>query len=315
MRNARKTERGIALLATLMAIALMTVIVADFTGAAMLGYRSAANQANALRADYLARSGVQVGTALLAQDARNDEQAQQPHDSLDELWAAPFPPIQVGGGIASLSIVDDTRKLDINRLVNMQTGQFDPAFAQTLNRLFAEIGVSQDLLPALIDWLDPDSVPTAGGAENEYYLGLVPPYEPRNGPMPTIGDLRMVRGVDDATFLKLSRFLTVAPDKVVNVNTAPAEVLAALLPELNDDPSLVKEILAARREKPFLAADDVADLPGFSQFGDRLVPLLTVQSDYFTITGMGSFAGTRKLAFAMVHREGTGEQVVSWRED
>ena len=66
----------------------------------------------------------------------------------------------------------------------------------------------------------------------DYYLRLTPPYEPRNGPMPTIGDLRMVRGVDDATFMKLRNYLTVMPEIRVNANTASPEVLACLEADL-----------------------------------------------------------------------------------
>ena len=69
-RIKRKYDRGVALLATIVAIALMTLLVVDFTNSAALGYRSAANQADSLRARYLGRSGVAVGLAMLAQDAR-----------------------------------------------------------------------------------------------------------------------------------------------------------------------------------------------------------------------------------------------------
>src|SRR5579872_5225799 len=65
-----RRERGMALLATMMAIALMTIIVVDFTSASALGYLSAANNANEIRASYLARSAINVGLALIAQDTR-----------------------------------------------------------------------------------------------------------------------------------------------------------------------------------------------------------------------------------------------------
>ena len=42
--RARRRDRGIALLATLLAIALMTILVVDFATTSALGYRAAANQ-------------------------------------------------------------------------------------------------------------------------------------------------------------------------------------------------------------------------------------------------------------------------------
>jgi general secretion pathway protein K len=312
----RRSERGIALLIVLITIALMTLLVVDFTTAAALGYRSAAEQADELRAQYLARSAVQVGLALLSQSAQIDAMSKQPYDGLNQPWAMPFPPIPLNGGMVGMSIVDEARKLDINELVNQRNGQVNATYAAIMARLFGILGVSPDILPAIIDWLDRDSIQSPGGAEADYYLDLMPPYEPRNGPMPTIGDLRMVRGVNDATFALLSRFLTVAPETRVNANTAPPEVLAALTPELAENPSLVKQIIEARTVAPFLAVTDVANLPGIGSFANHLTPLLTTRSSYFTITGMGSYAGTRARVIATFRRNLNGtEMLANWHED
>jgi len=320
MRTRGKTERGIALLATMMGIALMTITVMEFTSSAMLGYRAAANQANELRAAYLARSGVNVGLALLAEHSRQQaNQTDQPIEALNQEWSMPRPPIPVGGGTASVSIVDEERKLNINYLVNpdgSQNAQFEPV----LERLFVTIGVSIDLISAIIDWLDPDSVqdgPT--GAEADYYMRLFPPYAPRNGPMPSIGDLRMIRGVDDQIFMKLSRVLTVftstaAPttDNVlpqVNMYTAPPEVLVALDPDLAASPSVLDQFLAARMESQSTALPEGIAGIGGASFINR--------SNLFTIEGRGSYAGARKLVFAtVIHANGSGpSQILQWHED
>ena len=311
----RKHERGIALLATLLTVALMTLLVVDFTTSAALGYRSAANQADQLRAYFLARSGIEVGLAVLAQDALNDSLQRNPHDGLDEAWAQPIPPIAVEGGNVSISIVDEARKLNINQLIVPRTGAVNPATNEMLLRLFANIGVSADLLPVIADWLDPDSVESPGGAEADYYLRLTPPYEPRNGPMPTIGDVRMLKGMDDGTFMTLSRFLTTMPENRVNANTAPPEVLAALVPQLANDPQLVKEIIAAREFRPFLAITDISNLPGIGT-NTELQRLLITRSIYFTITGQGDFAGARKRIYATFRRNMNGTaMLMNWHED
>jgi general secretion pathway protein K len=312
-RPGKKSEQGMAMLATLMAVALMTVLVMDFAYSASSGFRAAANQMNELRADYLARSGIQVGLGLLAQDARNDTLSKQAYDGLDEMWATPFPPLPVDGGTASVTIIDETRKLNINQVVNSSNGAPNTTFIATLSRLFEIIGVSPDIVPAIIDWIDPDSVPTQGGAENDFYLGLMPPYEPRNGPMPTIADLKMIRGVDDATFIRLAQFLTVAPESRVNINTAPPEVLMAMMPLLANQPSILQALMAQR---PFHTMSDLNKAPGFSAASKNSQNLFTTQSDYFTISGVGTFAGARTFAYATVRRNGTGPMLLSyWHED
>ncbi len=330
MKRRRKTERGMALLAALMGIALMTIIVMDLTASTMLGYRSAANQANELRADYLARSGVNIGLALLVQHTSQEIQTNQQVDGLSQAWAIPYGPIPVGGGFASVSIQDEDRKLNINQLINVQNGGQNPAFEPVLEKLFVLIGVSLDVIPAIIDWLDPDSIPDGPtGAEADFYMRLMPPYAPRNGPMPSIGDLRMIRGIDDPTFFKLRQYLTVYGNpqnpgalQPVNINTAPPEVIAAMDSNLAD-PSTIKEIMARRLEQPFTQAD-LNSLPGSTgstgsspdQGGAGVSGAFTVISQFFTIEGRGSYAGAREVVYATVLRQGPGpSQLLDWYED
>jgi general secretion pathway protein K len=212
--------------------------------------------------------------------------------------------------------VDEARKVDINQLYSPQSNGANENFEPIVARLLSNIGVSTDLIPVMIDWLDPDSIESPGGAEADYYLRLTPPYEPRNGAMPTIADLRMLKGVDDPTFMILSRFLTTMPEARINANTAPPEVLAALAPETENNPDLVKEIIAARTEQPFIQITQVVNLPGLGQFAAHLTPLLTTRSSYFTITGEGDFAGARKRIYATVRRNQNGTaMLINWHED
>ncbi len=152
------------------------------------------------------------------------------------MWALPLPPLPVDGGWSTLSIVDEARKININQLVG-PNGQVNQQFAQTITTLLTILGIDPTtIVPSLIDWLDPDSVETPGGAESDYYLRLVPPYEARNGPMPTIGDLRLVRGIDEPTFMRLKNFITTTPSVRININTAPPEVMMAVAPQLAQTP-------------------------------------------------------------------------------
>jgi general secretion pathway protein K len=325
-----------ALLATMLAIALMTLIVVDFTSASALGYLSAANHANEIRAAYLARSAINMGLALIAQDSRA-QQAQpgssgvtaqaQPYDSFASVWAIPFPPMPVNGGTVELSVVDEARKFNINSLINNKpptafgaigVGQIDPNAVAQLTRLVTILGISPAIIPPIVDWLDRDSITSAGGAEADYYLGLIPPYEPRNGPMPTLGDLRLVKGVDDATFAVLRNYLTVAPELGVNANTASPEVIACLVPELTANPRIVETIIQARTVRPFSSLTDVYNLPGVGELQAELDKgtSLTISTEYFTISGMGTYAGARKLVFATFLRNGNGTATLgSWQED
>ncbi len=64
--------------------------------------------------------------------------------------------------------------------------------------LMALPGMTEDVADAILDWLDADDEPREFGAEIEYYGTLDPPYAPKNGPLETIEELLLVRGVTPA---------------------------------------------------------------------------------------------------------------------
>jgi len=309
----RKSERGVALLAVLLGIALMTLIVVDFAMTSGLGCVSAANQANELRASYLARSAVSIGLGLLAADARADATSQTPTDSLSEVWAVPFPPMPLEGGNVSLSIVDEARKLPINAMV--QNGIPNQPAILKIQRLFTILNVKVDLVQGIVDWITPN-----GNAQNsnigDYYLALKPPYQPRYGAMPTIGDLQMVQGFNEAVFNRVSPFLTVMPEPAVNANTASPQVIAALEPQLMEDQKIVQEIIEARAIRPFSQPTDIMNLPDLGDVAQLLSKDVDMRSQFFTINGMGTYAGARKIITATFHRETNGiGTLAAWHED
>jgi len=340
--RSQKNERGVAILAVLLGIALMTLIVVDFAMTSGLGFVSAANQANELRAGYLARSAINIGLALLAQDARAKLQVKTPTETLNDVWAVPFPPMPLEGGMVSLSIVDEARKLPINAMIN-PSGTLNPTAAAKVQRLFTVLDVDTDLIQGIIDWITPLSANSTGGG-GDFYMGLVPPYQPRYGPMPTIGDLQMVKGFNEAIFNRVSPFLTAMPltgasaytastqgnvntgvppvanakaaFAQVNANTAPAQVLASLEPELMEDQKIVQEIVEARAIKPFTQPTDIMNLPDVGPIGQRLSRDVVMRSQFFTITGTGTYAGARKIITATFHRENNGiGDLAAWHED
>ena len=56
-------------------------------------------------------------------------------------------------------------------------------------------GMTIEVAHAILDWLDTDDTPREYGAEVEYYSSLMPPYAPANGPLKTLEELLLVRGV------------------------------------------------------------------------------------------------------------------------
>jgi len=274
---------------------------------------------NALQAFYLARSGVNVGEALLVQDAKLNH-----NDSDEDIWARPLPPLPVGDGTVALRVQDEARRLNLNMLSSNPSRAL-PIFA----RLFEMLGIDKRVLAAIADWIDGDDIPGTDppGAEKAYYLGLTPPVTIRNGPMLTMRELLQVRGMTPTMFARLEAFVTVLPTKdpgglKVNVNTAPAEVLYALSAGLTADPGVVNRLIAARREQPItILPDDLKEVTGFMPAlrdairGDDNLDLLDVKSSYFRIEAVGEVNDVARGITAIVGRNvGVGRSLkrITW---
>ncbi len=86
---------------------------------------------------------------------------------------------------------DESTRLNLNVLSAID--QAVPDGARQV--LMALPGMDEYVADAILDWIDPDDEPREFGAEIDYYSGLYPPYAPRNGPLQTVDELLLVRGV------------------------------------------------------------------------------------------------------------------------
>jgi len=76
--------------------------------------------------------------------------------------------------------------------------------------------MTNEVADSLLDWIDTDNHPREFGSEVDYYAGLDPPYQPRNGLVGTIEELLLVRG--------MSRQLLLGSDHNRNGVIEPIEV-------------------------------------------------------------------------------------------
>jgi len=168
--------------------------------------------------DWLRRGALHWASLALLEDA-----AQNSTDHLGENWAMGLPTLPVEGGTIKVSIEDAQGRFNLNSVGT-------PANLQVLSRLLEVLRLDPQLANAVLDWIDSDSVASAGGAEDVDYLNLNPPYRAANRPMASVDELRLIRGFDAKTVAALLPYVTVLPVATndINVNTASPVVLAAL---------------------------------------------------------------------------------------
>jgi general secretion pathway protein K len=252
--NALKDKKGMVLILVLSVVALFTAMIVSFSADESQDIELAYNFHDSLQAQYIARAGVEAATAIITEDDPS-------YDSLDEKWAnfnelAALSTSYLEGTQFTGNITDECSKFDLNSLV--QTDQQKPEFnREQFKKLFKVLKIDipeeelDDLASAVIDWLDTDGdITGTGGAEEEYYQSLEPPYHCKNGPMDSPEEILLVRGMKPEYFFGtenyegIGKYVTVNTGGKININTASEAVLESLSERFNED--VVSNILDCR---------------------------------------------------------------------
>src|SRR5262249_2366769 len=87
-------------------------------------------------------------------------------------------------------VIDECGKINLNALM-----QLDKGGNIAHNVLMLLPNMTEEIANSILDWMDADSDPRPGGAEDEYYMALTPPYHCKNGPLDSLEELLFVKGV------------------------------------------------------------------------------------------------------------------------
>jgi DNA uptake protein ComE-like DNA-binding protein len=192
---------GSILVGLLWCLALLSIVVIGVLHTARMDLLVGKNHGDRIQAHYLALAGIEKAKALLYEDARERSRGARNHSG--NLYSAPeefrdatfgrgqFTVFRRGrddeGGGILYGISDEEARLNLN--------------TASTNALAKLNGMTAEMVAAISDWRDGDNSASAGGAENEYYISLQPPYLARNGPFQTVRELLMVRGVSASLLL------------------------------------------------------------------------------------------------------------------
>lgn len=199
------SERAIALIIVMVSVLILTILAAGFAYSMKVEMRLARNARSFSQLEWIGRSGMERAKWILSEDMKLG-----PTDKLSDIWAggaggldasnSPLAEvhlpetIQLGKGSLILHpMVDTERKININH-----------ADEALLQRVFTAMGADAGEIPvaigSILDWIDRDDSEHLQGAESEYYMGLDPPYEAKNGPMDDITELLLIQGVTPEMF-------------------------------------------------------------------------------------------------------------------
>jgi general secretion pathway protein K len=301
----RTRQQGVAIVLAISVVALAALVAA----AIMVSQSTWARQLE-LTADHVqARAVLQAG-ADWARAVLSDDRRVSNVDHLGEPWALRLPPMPVENGELVGGIEDQQGLFNVNNLVS--NGKVNIVQLAHFRRLLAILGLPDALAYTLADWIDDDGQPQPqGGAEDAYYLALDPPYLTANRPLIDVAELALVSGFDVNVRTRLRLYVTALPGfTAVNVNTAPPEVLAAVVEGL--DLGVAQALVAQRDRAYYRDRDDFSKrLPrGTAAAAEDI----SVSSDYFMATLRVTIGGAQASGKVLLARTGSGWPVVLWRK-
>ena len=96
-------------------------------------------------------------------------------------------------------LTDESGKLNLNSLALWQQNSALNINDTTARNFLLNLPyMTNDLADAILDFIDPDDTARQYGVESDYYSTLSPPYRAANGPLQSLDDLLLVKGVTPA---------------------------------------------------------------------------------------------------------------------
>jgi general secretion pathway protein K len=329
-------ERGVAVITALLLTTLAISIVASLFWQQQVQVRSMENQRLHLQTKWILRGALDWASLVLFQDGLDHRD----FTALDHVWATPLAETRLDQYIerervegenfeATLSgnIVDASSRYNLRNLADK--GQPNAEQAEVFGRLLRNLQMDQQLAGRVaafvaagqpLEAATPEGgAPSGGTGTGAPGTGTTTARVARSSVAGSpikflaVDDLLTVPGFTPAMVERLRPFVIVLPDVTpVNVNTAPAEVLAALVPNMSVSEAnslVVRRQRAAWRDMNYFQAEIGEGRP--------ITPgSAGVRSDWFLVNSRIRLDRAALDAEALIHRYPTiiagGGTKVEW---
>jgi len=225
-------RRGVALFAALWLVVAIGVVGLQFSLEARERRLAAANGVELLESRAAANAGIDHAQARLDRLARQPMLSGQPGvlRSLDP-WLGADTIVNIDGDIGGARY--EVRVRDVGSALNPNRVN-EEQLRMLFTRLGFDYGLADQLAQSIMDWRDEDIMHRSRGAEREQYIAEDRMILPRDGPMQELSELLHVMHMTPEIYDSIAPFLMLEGNNArINVNTAPAAVLATL-PGMSD---------------------------------------------------------------------------------
>lgn len=316
-RRQSSRQRGAAVIGALIIVAVVAALSSSLFLRQTATMRQVENEEARVQARWLLMGGIDWARLMLRDHARREATTQG-----DQVWATPILDTRIEQpgdervAVFSGYIEDEQGKFN---LYNLATGgTISEEDMQALGRLLSNVGMPAQLAPqmaGLIALAQPPAPQASADGQTGSTAANAATRAKADAPLPRgIDDLAGLLGADDATRQAMRRTMTVLPARTsVNVNTAPPEVLAALVPGLSLGQA--RNIAGERdRGRWFLNSGDFANRVAGT--GSEIqVPTVVTTSDWYMATGTVVYQRARVSMQALLQSSAGGAPRTLWTRE
>ena len=213
-QGGRDARPGVVLLTVLIAIVLMSLAAYNYSDLMLAEYRASDNYHKNAQARAYADSGIHYAMAVLSDpDSIGSILNGNPFDNPpvfqghsvggnggQQGYFTLMAPLSLNnndasGGTCLFGVIDEGAKININAWTYGGTPVLDPTGTILYNMLQQLPNMTQQIAANIVTWVNPNFSSSYGGVGSDYYSGLSPPYNCKNGPLDSIEELLLVDGV------------------------------------------------------------------------------------------------------------------------
>ncbi len=317
-------ERGVALL-----IAMVVLAIAATLSTAMIWDREldVRRFANIKQGDQALEFALGA-EAWAEQILRRDYQSNPNNTNLNQDWAMQLPALPVEGGSITGHLEDLQGLFNVNNLASSNAAQANAALAQ-FQRLLVGLNLDPEIANAVRDWVNADDQPTQpGGAKDEFYSQLAPPYLTAEQPMTSISELLLVKGITPQVYAALLPYVCALPmlapgsqpgtsmiPTSININTASAAVIASLNAGISLETA--QAALQSRIQSPYQSTQQLQQLlnatvscVGNNNCNNNApLPAITLTSSYFRLSAQVKIGSTQITLYSLLFRTSNGATI------
>jgi general secretion pathway protein K len=301
---------GVALVIVIWIIVVLIAIVGEFSSSMRTETNIARNFKEEEEAYQLALAGIEQAKLELLTARPNavvylDEDNMLVFGNEDEDRKKLERKDDMGKGSFKYVISDEDGKLNINT-----------ESVERLKYIFIETGIDitevDTIVDSIADWRDTDDLHMLNGAEEDYYRSLDRPYSCKDGPLDSLEELLLVKGMkkeylsgskkkeeaaeEEKVYEGAEKYFTVYGTTGVNINTASRAVLEAVF-----GPDAATNIMTQRDAGPVSSP----------------MPNGKVSSEIFTIISTGTVAegSIKRSVKTVVHRKDRELETLYWNDN